>query len=45
MTRHQRRKLARQRKDAKAEILLRRALRVLSEEKARSESVPSGSSQ
>lgn len=35
MTRHQRRKLARKRKDAKAEILLRRALHVLSEEKAK----------
>jgi hypothetical protein len=35
MTRHQRRKLARSRKDAKAELLNRRALHVLQSEKAR----------
>jgi len=35
MTRHQRRRLARQRKDAKAQIMLNRALRVLATEKAR----------
>ncbi len=35
MTRHQRRRLARKRKDAKAEILNRRALLVLQQEKAR----------
>lgn len=35
MTRHQRRKLARSRKDAKAIILERRALRVLQQEKAK----------
>jgi hypothetical protein len=35
MTRHQRRKLARKRKDAKADILNRRALHVLQQEKAK----------
>lgn len=35
MTRHQRRKLARLRKDAKAEIINRRALHVLQVEKAK----------
>lgn len=35
MTRNQRRKLARKRKDAKAEILLQRALRVLAVEKTK----------
>jgi hypothetical protein len=35
MTRHQRRKLARLRKDAKAIVLERRALRVLQEERAK----------
>jgi len=35
MTRHQRRKLARKRKDARAEILNRRALHVLQEAKER----------
>jgi hypothetical protein len=35
MTRHQRRKLARSRKNAKAEILNRRALHVLQQEKAK----------
>lgn len=35
MTRHQRRRLARKRKDAKAEIMLRRALHVLATEKAK----------
>lgn len=35
MTRNQRRKLARKRKDAKAEILNRRALHVLQSEKAK----------
>ena len=35
MTRHQRRKLARKRKDAKAELLNRRALHVLQSEKAK----------
>ena len=35
MTRNQRRKLARMRKDAKAEILLRRALHVLEQEKVK----------
>lgn len=35
MTRHQRRKLARSRKDAKAEILNRRALHVLQSAKAK----------
>jgi len=35
MTRHQRRRLARQRKDAKAQIMLNRALRVLATEKAK----------
>lgn len=35
MTRHQRRKLARKRKDAKAVILNRRALLVLQQEKAK----------
>lgn len=35
MTRHQRRRLARKRRDAKAETLLNRALRVLAVEKAK----------
>lgn len=35
MTRHQRRKLSRLRKDAKAELLNRRALHVLQSEKAK----------
>jgi hypothetical protein len=35
MTRHQRRRLARKRKDAKAELLNRNALRVLQSEKAK----------
>jgi len=35
MTRHQRRKLARLRKDAKADLLNRRALHVLQSEKAK----------
>jgi hypothetical protein len=35
MTRHQRRRLARKRKDAKAEILNRRALTLLQQEKAK----------
>lgn len=35
MTRHQRRRLARKRKDAKADILNRRALHVLQQEKAK----------
>jgi hypothetical protein len=35
MTRHQRRRLARKRKDAKAETMLNRALRVLATEKAK----------
>jgi hypothetical protein len=35
MTRHQRRKLARSRKDAKADLLNRRALLVLQSEKAK----------
>jgi hypothetical protein len=35
MTRHQRRKLSRKRKDAKAELLNRRALHVLQSEKAK----------
>ena len=35
MTRHQRRRLARQRKEAKAEIMLRRALHVLATERTR----------
>jgi hypothetical protein len=36
MTRHQRRKLSRMRKDAKAEFMLRRALHVLATERERS---------